>query len=233
MEKRDIEIRRNIIEKSLMAVKDYARQNMKMVLYAAAALAVAAVLAIGAILYYDRRETAEMVKLERILDSYRKSYSSDAAERAKTLEQTVKDLDALTSDSWWGYVHRNGHYIIGGLYYNERNYAGARKHFLIFADGNRRSFFAPLALQQAARSAEYVSDYKEALKIYVRLEKDYSESAVADQVFYDLGRVYEHEGDIFKARENLNKVITSFPRSPFAQKAREKLMLLGMAGNRS
>jgi tetratricopeptide (TPR) repeat protein len=232
MEKRDIEIRRNIIEKSLMAVKEYARQNMKMVLYAAAAVAATAVLVIGAVLYYDMRETAEMVKLERILDAYRQSYSSDASKRAEMLEKTAKDLDALTSDSWWGYVRRNGNYIIGGLYYNERNYAGARKYFLIFADGNGRSFFAPLALQQAARSAEYMSDYKEALKIYTRLEKDYSESVIADQIFYDLGRVYEHEGDIFKARENLNKVITSFSRSPFAQKARERLMLLGLAGER-
>ncbi len=232
MEKRDIEIRRNIIEKALMAVKDYARKNYRVVLYASVGLLVAFLLVIGAVLYYDKRATDELVKFEQILDVYRKSFSGEPAERIKSLDKTAGELDILVGRSWWGYVHNNGYYVIGGLYYNERRYPEAKKYYLKSVERNSRSFFSPLALQQAARSSEYMGDYKDALKLYTRMEKEYAGSVVGDQIYYDLGCIYEHEGDIFKARENLNKVITSYPRSPFAQKAKEKLFLLGSAGKK-
>jgi len=37
------------------------------------------------------------------------------------------------------------------------------------------------------------------------------------------------EGDLFKSRESFNRLMVLFPKSPFARKARERLMLLGLA----
>jgi len=126
-------------------------------------------------------------------------------------------------------VHEFGYYIIGNLYYSEKKYKEAREYFLKFADSSSGSYFAPMGLQQAARSSEYLGDIKDARKIYSRLEKDYEKSAIADQIQYDLGRIYEQEGDGVRARECYNKVLAGFPRSPFAQKAKERIILLGLA----
>ncbi len=97
-----------------------------------------------------------------------------------------------------------------------------------FAERSPRSFFAPLGLQQAARSYEALGRNKDAIAVYQRLEKDYADSAVADQVLYDAGRLYQMEGDLFKSRESFNRLMALFPKSPFARKARERLMLLGL-----
>jgi tetratricopeptide (TPR) repeat protein len=231
-QRKDIEIRRNIVEKGLMAAKEYVKANLRSFMYAGVALIAAAVLLVVGIIYYESRESAELSRFEQVLEGYRLFTNPEPGERAKMVGNTVKELNAIIDNSYWGYVNRFGYYVIGGLYYSEKMYSEARKYFLLFAGKNPRSFFAPLGLQQAARSSEYLGDFKESLKIYMELEKKYGDSAVADQILYDLGRVYQREGDIFKSREYFNKVISSFPRSQFAQKSRERLLLLGLSGGK-
>lgn len=229
MENREINIRRNIVERALMGIKDYVKNNSKIIIYGLAAFLIIAVLAIGLIIYTDRRETAELIKLEQILDAYRNSQTTGEENRIQALENTVKGINTLIDRSFFGYSHNNGNYIIGGLYYNERKHDKARNYYLKFVKGSPKSVFAPLALQQAARSCEYMNDNKGAFEIYKRLEKEYATSPVADQIYYDLGRMYQIEGDLFKSRDSFNKVIISFPRSDFAQKSRERLIMLGLS----
>jgi len=229
MENREINIRRNIVERSLMGIKDYIRKNSKTVIYGLIALIIIIVLAGGLIIYIDKRETTELIKLEQILDAYKNLQTSNDENRIQALENTVKSLNALIERSFFGYVHNNGYYIVGGLYYNERKYAQSKDYYLKFVKRSPKSIFAPLGLQQAARSCEYMNDNKGALEIYKRLEKEYAGSPVADQIYYDLGRMYQIEGDLFKSRDSFNKVVISFPRSDFAQKARERLVMLGLS----
>lgn len=227
MEKRDIEIRRNIVEQSLMAAKDFARAHLRAVAYAAAGLLAAVALVIAGIVVYNSVEDKELASFELILDRYRVSAGPQGAEREARFAKTVQELEAVVRGSYWGYVHTNGYYIIGGLCYGERRYAEAGKYYLRFFEGSPRSFFAPLGLQQAARCSEQLGDLKEAARLYSLLEKKYGEGIIADQILYDMGRMRQQQGEIFKAREYYNKLIVSHPRSSFVQKARERLMLLG------
>lgn len=227
MEKRDIEIRRNIVEQSLMAAKEFVKANLKAVVYAAAGLLLAVALVIVGIVVYNSGEAGDLAKFELILDRYRGSAGLEGAEREARFSRTIQELDAVVRSAHWGYVHKNGYYIIGGLCYGERRFAEARKYYLRFFENSPRSFFAPLGLQQAARCSEQLDDRKEAIRIYSLLEKKYSESVIADQILYDMGRMHQQQGEIFKAREYFNKLIMSHPKSQFVQKARERLMLLG------
>lgn len=228
MEKREIEITRNVIERALMAVKDYINTHMKEFVIGCVSALGLAVLITGGIIVHNAHENASLVKFEQVLDAYNSGASGDPQARIANCKKTAGDLEGIVQKSWWGYVHENGYFVIGGLYYSERLYAEAKDYYLKFAEKSPRSFFAPMALQQAARSYESLGDFAGALQTYVRLEKKYGKSVIADQIYYDLGRIYQRQGDIFKARENYNRVVTAFPQSRFARMARERLFLLGL-----
>ncbi len=233
MEKRDIEIKRNIVEKALMAFKDYAKKHLRVMMIAAACLLGLVVLIVAGYVYYEKRQQGEIARFERIIDDYRKAASGDEKERKILLKKTADGLEKVIEGSWWGYVKNNGYYIIGALYFNEGMYSESREYYLKFADKKPRSYFAPLGLQQAARSCEFLKKYDEALKLYNRLEKQYGKSLIADQIYYDLGRIHLNKGDYFKAREYFTRVLNDFPRSPFSQKARERLMIIGYIQTRT
>ncbi len=228
METRDIEIRRNIVERGLMAAKEFARENLRLVAWCAVGLAAAVLLVTVGYMVYDSRQEADLARFEKLLDDFRGLQFSTEAERAAAIEKTAGELIAVSDAAYWGYTRRNGRYVAAGLYFEAGMYKKALDSYLAFAERSPRSFFAPMALQQAARSLEALGRNKEALEICKRLEKDYADSVVADQVIYDAGRLYQMEGDTFKSRESYNRVITLFPKSPFARKARERLMLLGL-----
>ncbi|MCU0844024.1 MAG: tetratricopeptide repeat protein [Spirochaetes bacterium] len=228
METRDIEIRRNVVERALMAAKEYAKEHLRLVVYCAIGLLATVLLFSAGYLYYENREADELARFEKILDDYRNLQFAGEAERTAALEKTASEIIAASDSSYWGYVRRNGYYVAAGLYYDARMYEKALASYLAFADRSPRSFFAPLGLQQAARSYEATGRNREAIAVYERLVKDYADSAVADQILYDAGRLYQMEGDLFKSRESFNRLMTLFPKSPFARKARERLMLLGL-----
>ncbi|HDP80351.1 MAG TPA: tetratricopeptide repeat protein [Spirochaetes bacterium] len=229
MEKREIEIRRNVVERALMASRDYIVRHRRYFIYGAAGLLAAIVLAVGGFVYYESREQKELAVFEKILYDYQTSAVASETEKKDLLKKTADELEKVVGSSLWGYVHRNGYYIIGGLYYNEGMFEEAKGYYLKFARTSPGSFFAPLGLQQAARSCEAMEKPAEALEIYKKLEKKYGKSVVADQIFFDLGRLYLKQGDQFKAREYYTRVMNEFPRSPFSQKARERLMLIGLS----
>jgi tetratricopeptide (TPR) repeat protein len=227
MAKREIKIQRNIIENSLMYLKNLIKKNRKAFIYIVISIILVVLLLIAGFIIYDKKESNDLATFEKILEDYKKKSGSDAETRQRNLKETVKDLNQLIDSSYWGFVNENGYYVIGNLLYEEKMYRDAKKYSLRFVDKSPSSFFAPLALQQAARSAEMLGDLDEAFNLYKRLESEYGDSEIADHIYYDLGRIYGKRGDKFKAREYYNKLIISYPKSMLAERARKNLFLLG------
>jgi tetratricopeptide (TPR) repeat protein len=224
MEKRDIEIRRNIIEKSLMDIKDYLKKNKRLSVYFICACFGIAIFVISTFVYYEKREKNESAKLDEIMDTYNKNKEA----KIESFNQTIEDLKKLIDSSYWGFVNNNGYYIMANLYFSEKMYKDAKEYYIKFVDKKPTSFFAPLALQKAATACEYLNDYEGSFKIYQRLEMDYKDSFIADQTIYNLGRLYQKKGDIFKAREYYNKVLSTYPQSLCSQWSKRGLFLLGL-----
>ncbi len=227
MIKRDIEIQRNIVEKSLMVIKDFIKAHRRLTLSIIISGMIAFIAVIIGIVYYEKRENAEIIQYERILDKYHGSRDINEAEKAALLKNAVNDINKLMDSSYWGFVHRNGYYTIAGMYYSQKMYKEAKEYFLKFAYRQPSSFFAPLAIQKSAVCSEYLQQYDESLKLYQRLERDYLDSPLTEQIYYDLGRMYQQRNDIFKAREYYNKIITGFPKSVFVKKTRDRMFFLG------
>ncbi len=231
MAKREIKIQRNVIENSLMYLKNLIKKNKKAFIYVVISVILVVLLLIAGFIIYDKKESRDLAAFEKILESYKKKSGSDTETRQRNLKETVKELNRLIDSSYWGFVNKNGYYVIGNLFYEEKMYEDAKKYSLRFVDKSPSSFFAPLALQQAARSSEMIGDLDGAFNLYKRLESEYGDSEIVDHIYYDLGRIYGKRGDKFKAREYYNKLIISYPKSMLAERARKNLYLLGYIAN--
>ncbi|MBN2039485.1 MAG: tetratricopeptide repeat protein [Spirochaetes bacterium] len=223
MNTRKIEIERNVIERFLMRVKDLVRNKKRPLIYSSIIFVILAVLIISGIVYYHSRENRELIQFEKILDDY----YSETGEKVRDLNRTLDELNKIIESSMWGYVNENGYYIVAGLYFNADKHNEGKEYLLKFVENSPSSFFAPLALHRAGIVSEKLNDIDGALKIYKKLETEYNDSVIADEIYYDLGRIYHLQGDVFKAKEYFNKVISDFPVSMFAVKAKKRLLLLG------
>jgi len=228
---REIKIQRNIVEQGMMAVLNFVKSHRRLVLFVFIGSILGITLIIASVVYINNDAEKNLVAFETVLDEYRQSYVASPDAREKNLDKTVNKLNEIIDtqiNNNKEYI--NGYYIIGTLYYNENKHKEARDYFLRFAD-NSSSFFTPLAYQQAAISSEHLGDFKRALELYSILEKEYDDSYLIDQVYYNLGRMYQKEKNIFKAREYYKKVMLEFPQSFFANSSKSRLLLLGAHEN--
>lgn len=222
MQGREIEIKRNVIEKFLMVVKDYVRNHKKLILYILLTVLLIVVLIVAGFIFYEKEEKSELSQFEKILFKYATESKGDE----KNLQSAVDSLNQIINSSYWGYVNENGYYIIAGLYLNHKKYQEAKNYLLKYVDHSPSSFFAPLALQRAAVACEQMNDINGAFQIYQQLEREYESSLIADEIYYDLGRMFQHKGESLKAKEYYNKLLSSYPSSMFVSKAKKRLLLL-------
>lgn len=225
MERREITIERNVIENFIMAAKEFIKSHRNIVLYSLLGLLLATVLGIAGYMFYEQRAARETTKFEEIMDRYR-ALARSGKENTSGTFVIIEELKNLVNSSSWGFVHNTGDYVIGNLYFGVKSYGEAKNHYLKYVEGNPRSEFAVLALQKAALSAEYQGFYEDALRSYQAMEQKYGDTPYADQISYDLARMYQKKGDLYKAKEYYHKVITSHPRSVFSVRARHRMFLL-------
>ncbi len=227
---REVTVHRNIIEQTLMNVRDYIRAHRSVAIKVFIGVCLVLVLGIAAIVYADYKIKKDTADFEAVLDEYRTMYTTDVNERNEKFVRTVARLKAITDNSYFGYVHRNGYYIIASLYFNEKDYGNAVTYYEK-ASQHASPLFASLALQQAGIGSEYLNNIDEALRYYLTCESKYKDGYNIDQILYSIGRMYAQKGEYFKAREYFNKVSTEYPQSFFAKKAAQHSMFLGAIEN--
>jgi tetratricopeptide (TPR) repeat protein len=187
----------------------------------------AAALLVAGIIFYEKKTEWDLADFEQALKKYNDLKIEDKEAKKKELEKTVKSLNEVIDSSYWGYINNNGYYIIAGLFASMDMNDEAKSYMLKFADKSPGSFFAPIALNRAAIICEQMEKQDEAFAIFQKLEKDYEDCIIIDEIYYNLGRIYQIKGEKVKAREYYNKIISSYPRSIFAEKARKRLLILG------
>ena len=211
MQGREIEIKRNIIERFLMRVRDVIIKFRKGVLISLISIVALTALLIAGIVFYEKKNVWDMADFERQLKKYNDLKIDNKEEKAKELAKTVKSLNDVIDSSYWGYINENGYYIIANLYSSMDMLNETRDYMLKYAYKSPKSFFAPLALNRAAIINEQLGKPDEAFKIYQQLEKDYEDCMIIDEILYNLGRSYQVKGEKLKAREYYNKILSSYP----------------------
>ena len=221
---RNIEIQRNVIERYIMTVKEFVRENSKKVKYISiAVLAIIAIL-IAADFTYGYIASKERSRLDTIMDTYRAG--SDNPEVAAKCRD---ELMLLVKDARTGHAQDMGRFFLASIYFDEKKYQESLEQYLEFAgDSSSDTLFVPLAVNKASICLEEMGKYDQAIALIAKYSENKDFMVVMDQMIYNTGRLYALKGDNAKAREFFNQVRTDYPQSPYAEKAKERLFLLSM-----
>lgn len=222
--RKDIEIERNPVERTIINTRNFIKDNRKKTVNVLIAVGVLALVIIAGLVYYSNQLDNHLVIYEKIMDNYEKNREKDP----EIVKKTLEDLRTLSNSAKFGFVNKIVNYHIGNLYYSEKNYKEAHSYLVKFADVTSSEMLASVALNKAAVALEESGDLEGALMIYKKIEDNYSDSVIADQAFYNMGRLHY----IKKRKEDaviyFNRVISLFPRSSYAEKARKRLFLIGL-----
>ena len=223
-EAKSIEIRRNVIEQFLMDAKEFLKKNRKLALYALIGLGIAIVIAIAIPVVVQIVNTGNEKRFEQIVD--RLARIKGPAEQDK-MNAVVADLKKFIDTTYFGFSHNAAYYVLGNIYYDRRNWAESKQCLMTFADKEKKNILAPVALLKAALAREEANDVTGASGVYKRLDEKYTDSAVADQIYYNYARACALNKDLEGSRQYYNKVISAYPESQYTQLAKKRLFLLG------
>jgi tetratricopeptide (TPR) repeat protein len=223
----EIVIERNIIERFLMKMKDLARENRTLAQRALLGRAVLIVALIALSVYIDSAMTDNQIRFEKIYDRYVKSAEKGDSQ---DMEGVINDLEELARTSRLGFYHDLTYYLMGNIYFDRQNFPKAKEHLLAFAKKSSSSLFVELALVKAAVAVEATGDVDAALNIYNDFVSKHGNSIIAEQVYFNMGLLFEKKKDFVQARDYYNRIISTYPQSPFSQRARKALFLMGSSG---
>lgn len=220
----NIEIHRNVIERYVMTVKEFVRENSKKVKYGTIAVLAVITVLIAADFIYGHIASKERGRLDAIMDTYRAG-SANPEIAAKCRE----DLMVLVRDAKTGHAKDMGTFLLASILFDEKKYQESLEYYIKFADDSSSdALFVPLAVNKAAVCLEEMGKYDQAITLISKHSENKDFLIVMDQMMYNTARLYALKGDTAKAREFFNLVRTDYPQSPYAEKAKERLFLLSM-----
>jgi len=220
--KSSIEIERNPIENFLMKVRDFSKNNRRKVMIVSLLILVILVVALASYVLLTRSSEKELIKFEVLVDNYR----SDPM-NPEVRNKTISGLENLISETRFGFIHAMSHYFIGNIFFTEKKYKEAYDMFEFFIKkSSDDKVFIPIAVNKASICLEEQGKIDEAIAFLVKFESDYSDSIVSDQIHYNLGRLFSLKNNQIKAREYFNNVVAKYPDSIYAERSKERLLLL-------
>ncbi len=221
--RKDIEIERNPVERTLINLRDFIKENRRKTIKILIVLGILSGAVLAGIFYFSYHLDSHFAIYEKIIDNYEKNREKNP----EVIKKTIEDLHTLSGSVKFGFVNDIVSYHLGNLYYSEKNYKEAHRYLVKFADVTSSDMLASIALNKAAVAFEEDGDIEGALNIYKKIEDDHSDSVIADQAFYNMGRLYAIKRRSDDAVRYFNRVISLFPQSDYADKARKRLFLLG------
>ncbi len=217
-----IVIERSPVEKMLMSLKDFSRNNRRSVLVVSVSVILLLAISLTSYALLTRSSEQELVKFENIIDNYR----SDPA-NADLKKKTIDELQSLISSTRFGFVHEMSHYFLGNIFYSEKRYSDAYNMFEAFIKkSSDNEVFIPVAVNKAAICLEEQGKIDEAIIFLNKYEAENSDSIAIDQIYYNTARLYVMKNNQIKAREYFNNVINRYPDSIYAERSKERLFLL-------
>ena len=226
--KNEIEIERNPVERILISVKDFFRTNFRPALFALLGFLIAACLTVAFLAYRETAVEKNMIEFEKIMKEYE---SIEASKNREDIGKIIVRVKEFTSSTFFGFHHDLGYYLLGNLYFSERQFKEAGQCLLTFAGKVSDPMLKSVALFKAGAAAEESGDLDSALEIYMKLENIKKDNIVEDQVYYCMARVYEAKGDLINSKKYLNMLISGFPQSPLTESARKRLIMMPL-GNK-
>jgi tetratricopeptide (TPR) repeat protein len=221
--KSNIAIERNPIERFLMYVKDFLKSNRRKVIYSTVSILVLFSLSLTVYLLLNKSSEKELVRLEIIIDNYQKSAIENDPEANN---KAITELNNLIAETKYGFVNKICHYWLGNILFEEKKYGEAYQAFDIFIKKSSDDVFVPIAINKAAICLEEDGRIDNAISFLNEYATDKKNKISMDQIYYNLGRLYQLTNNQIKARDSFKYVIDEYPESVYANRSKERLFLL-------
>jgi tetratricopeptide (TPR) repeat protein len=220
--KAPIEIHRSKIENILMLIKDFSKKNTQKVLYPVVAVVLILSVSLAAYVFFTKSSEKDFVRFEVIIENYR----SDPLNQ-EIQNKTVIELQKLVSETRFGFVHDMSLYYLGNIFFMENKFSEAYDMFTAFIKKSSSSdVFVPIAVNKSALCLEELGKFDEAIVLMNKYDEKNTDNIMNDQINYNIARLYSLKNNQIKAREYFSIVITRFPKSIYAERSRERLLLL-------
>jgi len=202
-------------------ISGFFQRNLRLIIICASAVAlvVLVVVIISASVTGSRNRAMERIQgLEERVTAF-------STLEAEEQQQLISDLSA--EEKGRGYVSIKASYLKGLAYYMSSEWQNAYDSFMASVDKNNNSYFAPLALVNAASCQEELGHLDAAVDLYSRVTNEYSNtSGVGARALFNTGRIYYQQGNTQLAVSVFNQLIDAYPSSEYTALARNLIVLL-------
>lgn len=144
-------------------------------------------------------------------------YTALLAEETPDWSSFMNKASAMVNGS--SYPSVKAQYIIGLSYFYQEDYANAQSAFEKAYELNTKIYLAPVALCNAAASADAQGNTAKALEFYNKISSDYSESGVAPRALFNAGRIYYQQGNMQLAKATFEQVADYYANSEYGKLA--------------
>lgn len=197
-------------------------------------LAVLAIIVLGIIaaIVYEELSKANIASVTKMVEQVDTAHASLLAAKSedekKTLLNEFEDVVKQASSSYKGsFAEQRALFLKGTYLYNEKKYPEAESSFLLSVGSMPKSYLAPIALINAAFSAEDGGNVQKCIEYLTKLAKDYElTSAQVPRALFNLGRLSEVSQKWKEASDFYQKIIDSYSGSNWTKLARDRIIYL-------
>ena len=127
-----------------------------------------------------------------------------------------------------GFVSARAHSIRAAIFEEQERWELAERAWLAAADASPQTYFAPIALFNAAVAAEEHGNLDSAIALYTRITQEHeSVFFIAVRAFFSLGRLAEARGDTEAALAAYRGLLSRWPQDPlYANLAQSRVISL-------
>ena len=222
--KKQIEIERNVVEQFLMVLREFIKKYRVFILAATGIILVAIVTTVALTIYFEDVRAEEQLTLERYISDYRSV--SGTGDREKAL-RVIGEFSRFVEDASSGSIRELGYYYIGNMYSSHEKYGEAKVYLEKFIDRASGNELLPLAMLKVASVYSELNEKTRAIEMYRRLENEYDDSVIGDQIFFFIASHYQRVNEPGNAKRYYRKQISAHPGSPMTLLAKKRLFLMG------
>lgn len=96
---RQVSVKRNIVEQTLMNVKDYILAHQSIVVKISIVSGIVLFVIIAGIVFFDYKINKETSDFEAVLEEYRNTYTLDESQKQEKFKRTVNKLGSIVDSS--------------------------------------------------------------------------------------------------------------------------------------
>ena len=207
-------------EKMIGKVSSFYEKNRKLIIIVTLVVVVAIIAAIVGIGVSNSVKNNAQIKIA----SLEQRYGELILEEKPDYSSLITDLESMVKGS--SYPSVKAAYLLGLVYYEQKNYASAQSYFEKVYEMNSKVYLAPVALVNAAACAEDQGNIAKALELYNQVSSDYPESGVAAKAAFNAARINLIQGNIQLAQASFAQLASAYPNSEYGKLAKNLATVL-------